>query len=133
MTPAGAGLQADSEASGWAGYAIPWLMSASLHCVLLIALGICVSLSQNASSDGLPEAAGDSPALFTSAQVDQGGDYYDDEESSSGSPGPEKTASAAGTSNSAEKLAEAIDGTADTASRIDEPLAGVLASAPIDF
>ena len=39
--------------SGWAAHSLPWLMSASVHCSLLIVLGLCVSLSPTPVASGV--------------------------------------------------------------------------------
>ena len=80
MSRAPAASTSNIAPSGWADCAIPWLMSASMHCVLLILLGLCAA--QGAFSGSVSGTGRDLSGTVFTSQADS--DYFDDDSPSAG-------------------------------------------------
>ena len=80
MSRSPAASTVDIAASGWVENALPWLMSASMHCVLLIILGLCAA--HGAFSNSGTSTGSDLTGTVFASQANT--DYYDDDASSLG-------------------------------------------------
>ncbi len=129
----------DAAASAWADHAIPWLMSASVHCAVLILLGLFAAQGALWNTGG--GAGRDLIGTVVTSQAMT--DYYDDDASALGSlegdptlPPQVDASPAAGNSDSATGPASDNAGPGDAVGggNIGGPLASVLGSKPpIDF
>ncbi len=144
MSRAPAASTVDVAASGWAENAIPWLMSASMHCVLLIILGLCAARGAFSNS-GTTTGSDLTGTVFASQAAS---DYYDDDGPSLGALDgdlrdvpPTDARQASGDPNASDSNGPSEPGDGDTggatgggAGGSGGPLASVLGGKPpIDF
>jgi hypothetical protein len=122
-------------ASAWADHAIPWLMSASMHCVVLILLGIFAAQGAFLTSNAGTGHEFSSVVYTSQASTD----FYDDDASPLGTPEGDPTVPPqldAGQADAAAGPANDNAGPGDAvgAGDIGGPLASVLGSKPpVDF
>ncbi len=107
MSRAGTTTLWQEAASAWREHAIPWLMSASVHCGILIVLGLFV-----AQGAFLSTGSGSGHDLTSTVYTSHiSTDYYDDDASSLGTPDgdpslpPQVAEAAAGDGSSASESA----------------------------